>query len=433
MQLKLIAPIAPGRYQLTILSYPSEECLSEICELIYDSKDKNLIRSLSALPYVIGRSFPTVEVQRLNQALTELKVGHEFKNLAGEGEIISFNPPTEESVSKTKLRSTVLTPEPIGSPKMNSKGLILWLTLGLVSAIGISYYLKWSGSRTTTKEVSTQKQTVDDRQATIEELTKDVEFRKHKDFLWQKAMRDLGLVEEDALRTYDNSAAVLRYREGSRVFIRANTLMIIGREAAPDSRNIRLEDGALQARLKPSANQTRLAIETQVGTLELKSPKLGEQAKEARIETKMNKGTLLVKVAEGSAVLKPSSPSAPPVEIKSREEVAATPTSITAPTPFEPSIELTAPAENETLKINPQGENRLTFKWENLGENLTYTFEIASDAEMKNILLKQNVQEPQLVLQYLDPGPVFWRITATVEGTLYKSAAQKLYVQENHN
>lgn len=430
MPLKAMAPHTQARFQLTIKSYPSETCIPEVCEIVYDSRDKNLIKSLSGLPYIIGRSFPQVEVHRVHQNLVDLNVGHEFKNLVGDHETISFDPQAKKSEEKAAVTVPSAPTKSKSSLQWNNK--TLWtLSLGLIVVTASGFLIKNYFSKKSAANISPIV-TQDDRQATIEELTKDVEYRKHKDFIWQKAQRDLGLVEEDGVRTYENSSAVLRYREGTKVFVRPNTLIIIGREATSD-RSIRLEDGTLQARLKPSATESKLAIETKAGTLEMKSPKIGEAAKEARIETKMSQGSLQIKVSEGSATLKPSNPTAQIVELKSREEIVATPTTVSSITSYIPTLELFHPKDGEKITVDPQNQKPINFQWENINEGLTYSFEIASDASMKNILMRQDVNIPEVQLHYLDPGPIFWRVTTNFEGITYQSTVQKLDVQEHHN
>ena len=59
-----------ARYQLVIEQYPDESLVSKVCELIYlTSKDRNLLASLSTLPYSVGRTFSTDEARPLHEAL----------------------------------------------------------------------------------------------------------------------------------------------------------------------------------------------------------------------------------------------------------------------------------------------------------------------------------------------------------------------------
>lgn len=436
MQLKAtVQPAGGKRYQLTLLKYPSPNCISDVCELVYDSRDKNLLRSLSDLPYVIGRSFPPAEVQRITKELQELQVTHKFKNLADETDVVGWDPESTKaefiSTSNQAEKSKTANKNLLSYIKRPSFVSGLILVTGIVIAL-IFFDMPWSSKPEKTSKIATSAIN-DSRQATIEDFSRDVEYRRRSEFLWQKVARDLGLSEDDGLRTYENSTALLRYQEGSRVFVRPNTLMIIGKNLNPVNRQIRLEDGTLQARLKPTATESKLLIETKMGTLEVTSPKPGEKAKEARIETHYDAAQFKISVTEGQAVLKPPQPNAPSIEVKSQQEIVATPTSVSAPTLYEPRLTLFAPATESSVEVNAQQNAPIIFEWEDLGADATYAIEITSDAALKNSLFHQELKANKLELQYLDPGPVYWQVTGQFEGIAYKSAIQKLNVQEHHN
>ncbi|MBN8554017.1 MAG: FecR domain-containing protein [Deltaproteobacteria bacterium] len=424
-----------SRYQLTIFSYPSEEKISDICELLYASRDKNLIASLSTVPYVIGRSFPQEEVLKLNQIFRTLKVGHRFQSLSGESENIEYDPNNEKKESLSQKKEVAKNSSFKKGAPFSKKIISIFFAFVILAGLifgAFHFSPKFIHTEPATFKKLTPVAIPEKFDAKIERLLNDVEFRKSKDLLWSKAKVQLALDQKDGVRTFEDSEAVIQYSEGSRVIVKSNTLLIIGEKPSVDTRTVKLENGTISARIPPSEETQRLSIETPTGTLEMVSPKMGDAPQpETRIETKMKDGKLTVAVAQGTAILKPSLKDAKPIEIQKLQQLTATSTSVSAPVAYSPTLSLRLPANNAQVAMDPQGGDTISFFWENLGEKITYHFSVATDPEMKSILLSEEISKPELTLQYLDLGQVYWQVTSTIDGIAYKSEVRRLYVQKN--
>jgi hypothetical protein len=434
MQLKVKADANEARFQLTIFSYPNENRIVEVCEVIYDSKDKNLIASLSTLPYIIGRSFPHQEVIKLNQIFRELGVGHRFQNLAVATETIGFDPDEQTKAADGAAKPKLLIKK--SAPLLNfasMKMLGAAALIILIAGAGLWMWVNHSSTNTGTQiQPSENLSSIPvNAEAVIEQLRNDVEFRKEKKFLWSKAKLQTALEQKDGVRTFDNSQAVIRYREGSRVSVKANTLLIIGAKAEPEAKIIKLESGTLSARIPPSNEQHRLSIETPSGTLEVVSPKLGEKPQpETRVETKVNQGKVTVSVTQGSAVLKPSFKDGKPVQIQSLQQIIASSTAVSLPTAFIPEIDLKSPSENAVIFMDPQQGGSIRFEWESIDEKASYTLSISTDPQMNSILLSEKTTKPEFLVQYLDLGNLYWRVTSTFNEISYQSKIRQMNVQK---
>lgn len=395
----------------------------DVCRLIYQSTDPKLLASLSGIPYTVGRSFSQQEAVTLAEELRRFGVSFHFKSTAAEGFDISFDPEVASREAQTSS----------GNVKVNWRDLLPGKIFAYVLAgLGAAVVLVVGLSRVdfATKVASTE--TVDQSfRASVEKIEKDVEFRKGDGLVWSRADLSTKLSDTDAIRTFDKSSALLKYREGSTVNVRPNTLMVIGANENPNERSIQLEDGSLQARLKPSAVPQRLRIKTKAGTLEMKSPQVGEV--ESRVETSVTNGQMKVAVSHGSAVLQPLQPGRASVEIKSFEQVEATTDKISSPTKFEPTLRLISPSPNAEIQVDPQAVKSIEFAWEDIGPETTYTWMMSTDEAFKNILLTQSTSEPRTSVNFLDLGVLYWRVIAKQEGTDYKSSPSRINVQKYQN
>jgi len=230
-----------ARYQLTLLNYPNAGVIPKICKLIYQVEDKNLLASLNTLPYVVGRSFSKDESESLHLALKELKIGHRF--LSNDGPPLLFDP-TQTTEKKVKEPSAKVLPFK-RKDRLKSRKLIIGVFASLLVIVGIWIFV--ANSRQTKVLPSIENENFE---AKIESLIRDVEYRVAEGFLWKKAAVNLSLQPQDSIRTFQESLAYLRYREGNRVTVFPNTLMVIGKRESSERKLIKLQDGSLQARMK---------------------------------------------------------------------------------------------------------------------------------------------------------------------------------------
>ncbi len=419
------AYVSPAKYELTLLEYPHENCVQDVCELIYQSQDKNLLGALSSLPYTIGRSFGSDDQIEISKELRRLKIAHVFKSISPDFPDIEYYP--TQAVRADNPISEIPT------KKRRVRIPMEWmLAFGILISVSAFFVVReWFPSSPSDAPSQVQENT--DFRAQLKKIVRNVEYRKDRDLLWNKAMQNLGLHEQDAVRTFSESFATLHYQEGTRVIVRPNTLVVIGENDLPENRRLRLEDGSVRAKMDTGKSINTLSIETNVGTIEIKSPEAGKE-NSTQVETKMTKnGQVSVAVSQGAAVLKPTRKDAPSVTVAARQQITATPLSVSAPTPYVPSLQLFEPTTDATLSFNPLNPSPIQFRWENLGEAASYQFQMAGDPEMKVILFNQNLSDPQIELNYLDLGTVYWSVKSQVEGTTYQSPIWRLHVQKHDN
>jgi hypothetical protein len=411
--------VEEARYQLTLVNYADAKAVPQICELIYQTLDKNLIASLSTLPYVVGRSFSHAEADRIHTQLKQLKVSHRFVSDLNGTTVFSFET-TEKVFNAEQLTRT----RRVTMKVRIRRKFFLGTSAVVVAAVCAVCFFALSKVQNVPLHPST-----DQFEITIEKMERDVEYRLADDLIWKKASVSQGLQTHDAVRTFQNSNATLVYHEGPRLFVQPNTLLVIGKNPAADRNSVHLQDGSLKTRLKANRQPHYLSIETASGTLEMTSPKEGE-SKETKIETSVANGTLRVSVTQGQVTLKPTAKNAAPILLNSREQLTATAQSVSKPAPFEPALTLLKPPMNQILKVDAQQSTPTTFQWKDLGEDAEYELMLGSDEKMKEVFLRQKTKMNELVLNYLDIGTVYWQVVAVADGITYRSPVWQIHVQK---
>jgi len=412
---------SPARYNLVVKSYPSEGSIGSLCQLIYESRDPKLVASLSSLPYTVGRSFSVTEADFLSEEMKKLRIGFSFRSGTADLSDINFDP-----------NEKVVEPS---SPSPSIQFRLLYFKYFVFALIALSIgVLTWGfltrSANEPTLGLNPGSGTATEFRARIESFTKTVEFRRSRDLIWTRVDAPVGLMDQDSVRTFDASQALIRYREGTSLTIKSNTLVVIAAQTNESERRINLEDGSISARLIPSKEPQRLSIHTKLGTLEMTSP--SEAGKDARFETSLRGEKLAVSVTSGEMRLTPIDKNKPSVKIQSNQRIEATPESISAPEPFVQGLDLLLPSDGDTMRINPQEAQPARFVWEDLGPGFEYEWILASDQELKNVLLSQKVITPFLSVQYVDLGTVYWRVTGKHDGTEFQSKVHKLNVQNNN-
>lgn len=414
-------PVVEPRFELILLSYPHFGSIESAAELLYGSKDKNIMASLSSLPYTIGRTFNQTEVSALNRQLTDLKIGHTFKGLTPGAEDLTYTPDKPPSSNKAEVSSS----KPSSSSSSITGLKLLWISLGIVVAIA-GGIVAWKMRSALKPEISA---TISQARARIERLSRDVEYRRSRDFVWSKATLDLPLENQDGIRTFDESSAVIQYQEGTRVIVKPNSLLIVGAESNPSDETIRLEDGSISARLssKQGQSEARLSILTKSGTLRVQA----REGKEAAVETEVSGDHVRVAVTQGEVSLTPQAPGSSSITIAPMQQITATPTNISPPEAYTPRLGLYAPKNDAQVLVNPNTKTPVIFRWEDFGGSGTYRLTISSDPKQENVLVSQNTSQNEVTLTYLDSGTLYWSVSAQVRGITYKSSVWRLHVQEH--
>lgn len=418
------------RFELILTYFPNESALEEVCQLIYNSQNRNLVAALSSTPYTVGRSFPREEQEVLSEKFKSLGVGFQFKSKPPYHEIIQFDPQYVPTHSDKKN-------------KIYSLKVLLTILALIFAAISVAYFLPflkfesfWKLNEKGPSEKSrSEKPAALDFDAELSFVIPKVEYRASQTLFWENAQRNQKLKHNDAIRTFSKAAAVIRYRDGSYVRLKENTLLTIGETQISNEegteRELELKDGSLQARLEASPKPNSLAIRTPEGVLQLKNTK-NKKSSPTQVITSFRNGELEIKVAKGSIEFKPKKMSEKPIRLQELQRMLHKPEESPQISDFIPEIEIISPENGKHLKFEPNTTQKFIFEWENIAPNIEYEWTLWSDAEARNLLLSQKTTRTSVELKFLDVGALYWKVEATYEGIKYASPLTKIYV-EKHN
>lgn len=434
------------RFELHLEAYANSTSMKKACLLIYGKEDKNLLSSLGSTPYVVGRSFPRDEVESLAHELKEAGVSFRFEGKPPLQERISFDytkqeveiAPIEKSMPIVPIASVlgalalVLLAYfilPLGS-EVEEPGLINEEALSRSMGSAATSSATGATSKREAKAQETQKiLQATGSDAILLGLKGNVSYRKSDSLFWDRAKNKMGLYENDSLRAFDSSQATIHYSEGSSVFVKPGTFIVIGdtsSESNKSQRRIDLNEGEIQARLDGSEKQKELLIKTEQGVIRVSSPKANE--KSVQLETAVVGGKTRVSVIRGKASFEPKNKTLETMNIGSNQEIAATESLVSPPIKFQPRIDLVSPPKNSSIAFKPEGEY-YEFRWSPLlGEGVTYQWTLASDEKMTNVIVTQNVPTSMVKLAYLDPGTLYWRVSASSDGIEFLSETYPINV-----
>ncbi len=398
---------ANQRYTLKLTHYPSQSIIKEVALVLYQSASPTLVASLAGLPYTVGRTFSYEELEILHEKLKTLTIGHRFESMDGVSEVISFHPGDQQREEEiTSSRKKV---------RRKKSGLVFLVIIGTFLAAGMIIY--------TLQDSTPKPQTglVLNPIAEIFSIDSRVQRRVSPDILWKEAKTGESLFEKDALRTFENSEVVIDYREGSTLTVRENSFIIVERPSDKSSREVSLEDGSIRARLKRSDQNLELKIQTSQGTIRLQSPKSSEE--EVQLQTSMIGGNLVVAVESGQVEITPKGQ--PPISVSSAQKAEIRTNAKPVVAAYDMLMETKSPKPGAQLR-----EGSFIFEAVPVAGAKKYRWLVASSREMTTILVEHRTTEPNLKLQYLDPGELYWRVEAVGEdGMIRSSRPQQIYVQ----
>lgn len=439
-----------NRFDLLLLEFPSQESLEEACLIIYRKHDKNLLAAMASTPYTVGRSFDSEDQERIHSELKKIGVSHQFDSKLT-GEKISFDSKKSGQATTENLKS-VTTQRSVAS-SFSIKKPFLAIAGGLIAVFVISGIFFFSSDSSDQKpkanslaepEMAVAQENTPNKapdyiaptssfDARVEKTTGSVDSRKKDTFEWTSAKSGDLLQAQDSIRTAGSSYAALRYREGSRIQIKENTLLVIGEslEKSKDDfeRELSLSDGSIHARLVSKNSNQKLKIKTPQGQIVLKQDK--GTTKPSHLSTSFQDGQLQVQVAEGSAKFLPLGSEDSEIEIPSNTQILATKTSVSNPVEYKPSIQLLSPGSGDGVTVEDGKEDQFLFKWEPVDSEAIYTWTLASDSQMENTLFTKETAETEMKLSYIVPGQVFWQVSATIDDVLYTSPIYTLHVVQN--
>lgn len=428
------------KFELQITGFKSSSSMEKACEIIYGKSDRKLVASLGSLPYVVGRSFYREEIEALRGKLQSAGVSFKLVGKPPLTEVISYNANQPESAA----------PES-SAPRLNNS-LVVTLVVVLVLVL-LSLYVAQnresdsalppttsgadsisprSTPETPTELVGSTNESFD---AILTQVRGNISHRKRDSLFWSPASERAELLQRDSLRSFDHSSAVLLYRSGTRVLIQPNTFVVVGATTETDGvekREISLNEGGVNARLTHSEKPQELSIRTTQGRVRITSPAAGEQP--VSLFTQVIDGQTRVAVAQGSLSFEPHGEEREPVRLTSAQQISASNDRISAPTPYRSEIELSFPPNNSQIRSTESEETPFEFRWNPLlGENIVYRWRLSADQNMTDILLSQEVSDSEIKLTYLDPGTLYWQVSADVDGIQHRSPIHRIYVQQRND
>jgi len=395
------------RYTLKLTHYPSPNVVTEVALVLYQSASPNLVASLSGLPYTVGRTFSREELESLHQKLKSLAIGHRFDSMDGVSEVISFHPGDPQRDVEIKLNRKKVR------RKKSSLVAITVVTTFLIAG-GLVYFIREAPQKENAR--LTQEPI-----AEILSIESRVQRRTSSGTQWKEAKTGDSLFDKDALRTFENSQAIIDYREGSSLTVREDSFIIIVRPSDKSYREVSLEDGSIQAQLKQSSQNLELRIQTKQGTIRMRGPKAGEQ--EVHLQTSMIGGNLAVAVESGQVEITPKGQPSIAISGAQKVEIRGNEKPVIAASDL--GLESKTPTPGARLK-----EGSFYFEVRPVAGAKRYKWIIGSSPEMTTLLVEHRTKEPTLKLQYLDPGELYWRVEAVGEdGMVRSSRVQQIYVE----
>lgn len=417
------------RYKLSLTEVPDEKAAEKVCRLIYGRIDKTLVGAMLSTPYTIGRSFDEASMREIAEEIKNYHVSFSCKSLPPHNLEFSHDASIEESAPQLEALDSRKR-----SFKLPKRSLLAGAVSFSIVALGIAFFFLQDGPSDEASSIANPPNTKPDLtyEAQLNRLFRKVEFRRSNDLLWSKANAGIGLNENDAVRTFENSRAVLEYRRGPRISVRENSLVIVGkvvlnREVYAKG-ELELEEGGLQARMPAGENGQRLEIKTPQGRLQIEGPK-SKKAAETQVTTRIQDGGLEVRVERGEAVFIHANRDEPKLRLESFQEMKATNQKSFPPTEIVPSLQLIAPEPRAQIQNPEQLGSTQSFEWQPIDGAETYTWRLYSDSSMQTILLERQLNSTELELAYLDSGDLYWQVETEVDGVSLMSELRSINVQ----
>jgi hypothetical protein len=391
------------RYTLRITYLKDDEARREAAHLIYQSTSPTLVASLATLPYTVGRTFSAVELDEIHNKLKVIGIGHRFESTDGVSQVISFHPgdiKKEDEITGIRV-------------KRRMKRRLLWIlpTFAAVIFFAALYFLTNEESSNVVVSVERPKL------AQVILVDSKVQKKSPSSLIWEELRENDWLSEGDSIRTFERARASIAYQEGSTILVRENSLIII-EKPSESSREFNLEDGSLQAKLRSGTTPYQFRIKTGGGTISMQSP---EAQSESALQTSFRAGQFSVAVESGTAKIEAGGRS---LDLLERQQVQISNGEAPEIKTLPPELLLETPNNNLSLSQGPY-----EFKVSAVEGAKSYRWIFGSSSDLSNRLLEQQTQVPELKLQYLDPGEIFWKVEVEIEGIVQSSGVRKLYVR----
>ena len=253
--------------------------------------------------------------------------------------------------------------------------------------------------------------------ATLVGVERTVKAKRASDLSWEDAQRQMPLYENDAVRTFEKSAATIAFGPDDLLDVDQNALVIIKpRPQGGDDSEISLAllssdflDGLAS---KPAPEQAK-AIQAAAARRSLTiapaggGHKAGEKTRIA-LRTLPDKSTSVAALA-GS--LKITGPKGDAVVLKEKMVTKITESGVLQPRLLPGSPEPLFPADGATYGFQRKAP-RVELKWRPADRGRSYRLVVATDSKFQRIFADEKVDGTALTVQIRQPGTYYWRVRA---------------------
>jgi hypothetical protein len=253
--------------------------------------------------------------------------------------------------------------------------------------------------------------------ATLVGMERTVKAKRASDLSWEDAQQQMPLYENDAVRTFEKSAATIAFGPDDLLDVDQNALVIIKpRPKGGDDSEISLAllssdflDGLAS---KPAPEQAK-AIQAAAARRSLTlSPvaggrKAGEKTRIA-LRTLPDKST---SVAALTGSLKITGPKGEAVVLKEKMVTRVTENGVLQPRLLPGSPEPLFPADGATYGFQRKVP-RVELKWRAADRGRSYRLVVATDSKFQRIFADEKVDGTALTVQIRQPGTYYWRVRA---------------------
>jgi glucodextranase-like protein len=254
--------------------------------------------------------------------------------------------------------------------------------------------------------------------ATLAGFERTVRTKRASGLAWEDAREDLPLYENDAVRTFEKSAATIAFGRDDLVEVDQNALVVIkSHEVEGGEGEISLAllsaDFLADLESKPAAERTRALDEAAARRqITLRPvPGTGAGGKKARVavRTLPDRSTSIAALAGSLTILGPKG-----------EKVTLTEKMVTRisdqgqvlqPRLLPPAPQLSSPEDGATYPFLRQAP-RVDMTWRATERARAYRVVVATDPAFRRIFADEGVEGTSFTLRNLQPGTYYWRVRA---------------------
>ena len=253
--------------------------------------------------------------------------------------------------------------------------------------------------------------------ATLVGMERTVKAKRASDLNWEDAQQHMPLYENDAVRTFEKSAATIAFGPDDLLDVDQNALVIIkprpkGGEDSEISLALLSSDFLDGLASKPAPEQAK-AIQAASARRALTIKAIpgsrgpGEKTRVA-LRTLPDKST---SVAALNGSLKITGPKGEPVILKDKMVAKVTENGVLQPRLLPGSPEPLFPADGATYGFQRKVP-KVELKWRAADRGRSYRLMVATDAKFQRIFADERVDGTAFMVQIRQPGTYYWRVRA---------------------